>query len=178
LKGKIHLSALAFIILSSVGCNLFQSNEKLPKTFLIHSTYEGTLRIVFEEACGIKPPVENGGQIFEFQKNGILIISTHLVNGPNDDYYLVDSHGNKEKVKQITNLKERVDKMPVVIVGGIGVTSSFVNYVNDVITQKTGGAAYQDYNLYNTNTTEIRKSVESPYLDSLTNAVVMACRRH
>lgn len=175
---KIYLGAVAFIILSFVSCNLFQSNEKLPKTFLIPSNYEGTLRIVFEEPCGIKPPVENGREIFEFQKHGILIISTHLVNGANDEYYLVDSHGNKEKVKQITNIKDRVDKMPVVIVGGIGVSSSFENYENEVLTKKKGGAAYQDYNLYNKNTSEIRKSVESPYLDSLTNAVVMACRPH
>ncbi len=176
MKDKIHLSSIAFIILSFVGCNLFQFNQKLPKTFLISSTYEGTLRIVFEEPSGIEPKVENGREIFEFRKNGILIVSTHLVNGPNDDYYLVDSHGNKEKVTQITNLNDRVDKMPVVIVGDIGVTSNFVNYVNDVITQKTGGAAYQDYNLYNKNTSEIRNSFSSQYLDSLTNAVVKACR--
>jgi hypothetical protein len=173
---KIYLGALAFIILSFVGCNLFQFHEKLPKTFLIPSSYEGTLRIVFEEPCGIKPPVENGREILKFQKNGILIISTHLVNGENDEYYLVDSHGNREKVKQIANLKDRVGNMPVVIVGGIGVSSSFENYENEVLTKKKGGAAYQDYNLYKDNTTEIKKSVESPYLDSLTNAVVMGCR--
>ena len=173
---KIYLAGLAFIILSFIGCNLFQSNEKLPKTFLIPSGYEGTLRIVFEEPCGIKPPIENGREILEFSKNGILIVSTHLVNGANDEYYLVDSHGDKEKVKQITNLKDRVGNEPVVIVGGIGVSSSFENYENEVLTKKKGGAAYQDYNVYNNNTTEIQKSVESPYLDSLTNAVVMGCR--
>jgi hypothetical protein len=66
--------------------------------------------------------------------------------------------------------------MPVVTVGGMGVSSSFENYENEVMTKKKGGAAYQYYNVYNKNKTEIPKSVESPYLDSLTNALVMACR--
>jgi hypothetical protein len=66
--------------------------------------------------------------------------------------------------------------MPVVTVGRMGVSSSFENYENEVMTKKTGGAAYQDYNLYNKNTIEIRNSFSSQYLDSLTNAVVKTCR--
>jgi len=160
------------IILCLVACN----NRPLPNTFLIPSDYEGTLRIVFEEKCGLKPKVENGRQILEFKKNGFLILNTDFNNGITDDYYLMDDKGNKTKVTQISNFKDRVIKMPAIIVCGLGVSSSVVNSTNSKITRVAGGATYMDFNLYNKDTTEIVNSIASQKLDSLTNVAVNDCR--
>lgn len=73
-KNKISIMGLTLIILCLADCN----NRPLPNTFLIPSDYEGTLRIVFEEKCGLTPKVENGRQILEFKKNGFLILNTKL----------------------------------------------------------------------------------------------------
>lgn len=91
----------------------------LPNTFLIPSDYEGTLRIVFEEKCGLTPKVENGRQILEFKKNGFLILNTKLNYGINNDFYLVDNKGNRTKVIQISSFKDRVNKIPAIVVDSI-----------------------------------------------------------
>ncbi len=106
---------LTLIILCLAACN----NRPLPNTFLIPSDYEGTLRIVFEEKCGLTPKVENGRQILEFKKNGFLILNTKLNYGINNDFYLVDNKGNRTKVIQISSFKDRVNKIPAIVVDSI-----------------------------------------------------------
>lgn len=174
MKNIIYISGLILIIL----CLAAYNNRPLPNTFLIPSDYEGTLRIVFEEKCGITPEAENGRQILKFQKNGLLILNTEFNYGINsdNDYYLVDIKGNRTKVTQISSFKDRVNKMPAIVVGGVGVSSSVVNSVNSNITVVAGGATYMDFNLYNKDTIEIINSVASQKLDSLTNAAVNGCR--
>lgn len=172
MKNKIYISIWTLIIPCLLACN----NRPLPSTFLIPADFEGTLRIVFEEKCGLTPEVENGRQILEFQKNGFLILTTNLNYGANNDYYLVDNKGNKTKVNQILNVKERVIKLPAIVVRGVGVSSSVVNSTNSKIARVAGGATYMDFNLYNKDTTEIVNSIASQHLDSLTNVAVNACR--
>lgn len=158
-----------------MGC----SNQSLPRTFLIPSDYEGTLRIIYVEKCGIKPKEENGREVFEFQKNGFIILATDIDSRINTDYYLVDNKGNRTKVTEILNFKDRVNnKIPVIVAGGVGVSSSVVNSINSKTTLVAGGATYMDFNLYNKDTTEIRNSVSSEKLDSLTNTLVNACRKN
>jgi len=160
------------------------SSHPLPNTFLIPSVCEGTLRIVFDEKCGTEPEVENGRRILKFKKDGFLvlktdiddILTTELSKGQNNDFYLVDSKGNKTRLTQIPDFKDRGDITPAIVVGGIGVSSSVVNTTNSQTTLVSGGATYMNFNLYNKNTTEIKDSFSSKKLDSLTNAAVSACR--
>lgn len=113
---------------------------------------------------------------WNLKKNGFLILNTDFNNGITDDYYLMDDKGNKTKVTQISYFKDRVIKMPAIIVCGLGVSSSVVNSTNSKITRVAGGATYMDFNLYNKDTTEIVNSIASQKLDSLTNVAVNDCR--
>ncbi len=182
MKDKIYSSGLILIIASFIAVFLpgaLQScnpDRILYHTFLIPSNYEGTLRIIFDEDCGIKPKVENGRQILKFPKNGVLILNTSADSETGNEYYLIDDKGNKTKVNQILNVKERVIKLPAIVVRGVGVSSSVVNSTNSKVARVAGGATYIDFNLYNKDTTEIVNSIASQHLDSLTNVAVNACR--
>lgn len=157
-----------------MACN----TRPLPKIFLIPSDYKGTCRIVFEEKCGVTPKEENGRQILKFQKSGLLILNTEIDYGIINDYYLVDKKGNKTKIAQILNAKDRVNKMPAIIVGSVGVSSSVLNFTNSIITKVAGGATYIDFTVYNEDTDDAENNTSSQRLDSLTNAAVNDCRRN
>lgn len=96
MRDKIYISGLTLLILCLVACS---NPPPLLNTFLIPADYKGTLRVVFDEKCGIKPKVENGRQILEFQNNGFIILNAKFFNsGMNDEYYLFDNKGNKTKI--------------------------------------------------------------------------------
>ena len=117
---------MTILILCFMAC----SNHSLPKTFLIPSDYEGTMRVVYEDQSAVEPKIENGRQIFEFPKNGILILDKDLDNGINSDFYLVGNNGDRTKVTQVLRLKDRLRNMPAVLTG-IETVSGFT-YSNNV----------------------------------------------
>lgn len=193
MKNKIYTSGLTLIVVWLMSC----SSHLVPNTFLIPAGYEGIVRVIFDEKCGTTPKIENGRQILEFQNNGLLILNTKSFfnNSPNtksytqdrngnkikfvnkgvtDDYYLVDNKGNKTKIIEIAELRNRVVKTPVIVAGNIAVTdlSSTTNSESTVTT----GITYQDFYLYNKDTREIKADAFPPKMDSLTKAVVHACQ--
>lgn len=149
----------------------------MPKTFLIPAQLEGTLRVVLAEKCGITPKEENGRQVFEFQKDGFLILHMDFLTlSKNDEYYLVDDKGNKTKVAQLSNVKNRVDTIPGIVVGDVAVTdmSGTTTNGNTVTTSIT----FQEFYLYNKETTEIKENRFSKKNDSLIKTAVYACRKN
>jgi hypothetical protein len=135
--------------------------------------------VVLEEKCGQKPGEENGRQIFQFEKNGFIILNQDFMNvGKTDEFYLVDEKGNRTKVARIFDEKERIDSLPAILITGNdnGVTSGNVTYNNSERKVISGNVAFTDFRLYNKSTTVIEKSVADKKLDSLTNAIVGVCR--
>jgi hypothetical protein len=190
MKKNTFVSGLALII-SFMACNIVDKRTDinlLPKTFLIPFDCEGILRIVLEEKTGTTPKEENGRQIFEFQKNGFLILNMDFLKlGKDDEYYLVDKHGNKTKVTQISNFKDRVDQMPSIVVGGVAVTDlssntiilhpAKTNWSTKTNTKTiTTAIAFQEFYLYNKGTAEIKTDYFEPKMDSITKSVVYAYR--
>ncbi len=169
---KNCISGLSLIMTSFVACK----NPPLARTFLIPSDYQGTLRIIYAEKCGIQPKEENGREVFEFQKNGLVILTTDNDYRLKNDFYLVDDTGKRTKVNQISVFEDRVNKMPAILAGGEMVSSSVVNSVNSKSTRVSGGADCMDFYLYNKDTTKVEDSKLSQKLDLLTNSVVNACR--
>ena len=114
---------------------------------------------------------------FEFQKNGLIILPSDIDSRTKNEFYLIDHKGIRTKVNQITDFKDRVNNMPVIVVSDVtGFSSNVINSTNSKITQVAGGATYMDFNLYNKDTTEIVNSLTSQKLDVFTNAAVNACR--
>lgn len=166
-------------ILTLLAVFLLACNGKpTSNTFLIPANYEGTLRIVFSEKCGITPKVENGRRILEFPNNGLLVLSedADMIGGKDDEFFLIDDNGNKTKIANLAKFSDKVANVPAVVYEGAGVSSSNLRTNGSEVTPVTGNAEYVDFNFYNKATTEILHSLSSPGLDSLTNAVVNKCR--
>ena len=145
---------------------LLAYNYTTPKTFLIPSDFEGTLRIIYEEKCGSKLKKENGRQIFKFPENGILILNEDFDGGINHEYYLVDQAGNRRKIEQILNYSDR--KLPSVQVGGAGTIGS---------SDDKESITFSDFYVYNKDTAAADDYKASRKFDSLTTEIVKACRR-
>lgn len=152
--------------------------KSLPSTFLIPSNFEGTVRIVFDETCGMSPEIKNGRQLFKVPQNGILISKMDMTNYNNkdDDFYLIDGDNKRTKITRIVNFKESKHNVPTIMFSGVGVSSGAVSTVNSDTKTVSGRASYVDFNIYNKNTIEIENSVKSDKLDSLTNELVKGCR--
>ena len=166
MKNKARISGLALIIFCFTACK----NNSLSKIFLIPLDYNGTLRVVYEDKSAAEPKRENGYLIFEFPKNGILILDKELDPIKSSDFYLLDNNGNKTSVTEILNAKDRLKKMPAVL-AGVETVSGFTFY-NSIPQVK--GLVFIDYYLFNKDTTAIAK--QSAQFDSLTNVVVAAFR--
>lgn len=145
-----------------------------PKTFLIPLHYEGTLRIVYEEKCGLKPEKENGRQILRFPKNGLLILSNDFDGGVNNNYFLVDDRGNRKEVNEVLEFKNRVYKMPAILNGGSG--TLFLENSSGSNDKSIKSITYSDFFLYNNDTTNIGNDRIRETFDSLTRINVEACR--
>lgn len=165
-KTKLWTTFLPIIIYVPVTyLFLIAYNYTTPKTFLIPSDYEGTLRIVYEERCGTKLNKESGRQIFGFPDNGILILNEDFDGGINHEYYLVDKAGNRRKIEQILSYGDR--KLPSIQVGGAGTIGA---------SDDKESITFSDFYLYNKDTTTVDNYKASQRFDSLTTEIVKACR--
>lgn len=121
LKTKIVTTLTPLVLYVSLTyLSIFAYNYSTPKTILIPSNYEGTLKIIYEEKCGRGYQEINRAKTLAFPKNGILILSKYFDRHINFDYYLIDKFGNKKKIHSIFDFKNRIGKMPWVIFGSSG----------------------------------------------------------
>jgi len=169
IKTKLLTTILPIIIYVPVTyVFLLAYNYTTPKTFLIPIDYDGTVRVVYEEKCGVELHVENGRQIFQFPKSGILILNEPFDGRINHEYYLVDKSGRQIKVTQVLDDKDLGKKLPSIQVGGAGTLG---------VSDSDKGITFSDFYLYNKDTT-VRDDYElSQRFDSLTTEIVRACRK-
>ena len=94
------LVVLIFNFCSSPNVAVNKKPTPTPETFLIPENFQGTLRVVYGEECGIKPNIENGRRILQIPENGVLIIQPEFVSGTIDhQYYLINGNGQKTKIE-------------------------------------------------------------------------------
>jgi len=168
IKTKLLTTILPIVIyLPATYLFLLAYNYTTPKTFLIPADYDGQIRIVYEEKCGVKMHKENGRQILRFPENGILILNEKFDGGINNDYYLVDKTGKRTKVQEILNFNDSTIKLPYILVGGAGTIGS---------DNEGKGITFSDFYLYNKETVLEDNNKLSLRFDSLTTIVVNACR--
>jgi hypothetical protein len=158
------------ILISFSACDHYP----LHRTFLIPSGFQGTLRIVYLEKCGVHPVEKDGSEIIEFQKNGLVILDADMDERTKNDFYLVDDHGTKKRVNQIENFKDRVNNLPAILDEDIVVTGMSITSFNGKTS--TTSITCRDFALYNKDTTKIPDSKYSKELDSMTISKVNACR--
>jgi hypothetical protein len=144
------------------------------ETFLLPVGFEGNVRVVYGEECGIEPPFENGRRILQIPSNGLLIIKPEFVAGIIDhQYYFVDNIGNREIASQHDSSK------------GIshGGTGSIGGAMPDgsISSESPFAIHFADIYVYNVNAkvrTDREFTLHKRRIDSLTTALVGECRKN
>jgi len=154
---------------------LYIYNYSTPKTILIPKNFEGTLRVVYEEKCGSNYDKTDGVKTMTFPENGILVLNEDFDSHINYNYCLVDEFGNRTKVSQILDFKDRVQKQPCVLPGGSGTIGQTIeaNSAN----REHKGITFSDFYVYNKDTVDRNDYKNQQKFDSLTTAIVNQCRQ-
>lgn len=151
-------------------------NYSTPKTILIPKNFEGNLRVVYEENCGRNYDKTDGTKTLTFPDNGILVLNEDFDRHVNYNYYLVDELGNRTKMSQILDFKDRIQKRPCVLVGGSGTIGQTIEANTENQEQK--GIIFSDFYVYNQDTINRNDNYKSQQeFDSLTTIIVNQCRQ-
>lgn len=153
---------------------LMAYNYTSPKIFLIPKNYNGKLRIVYEEKCGQKLRTEDGKEIFEFPKNGILILSEKFNGNINHKYYFVDSKGINTEIPQ-ANIDKQNLRFPNVSILGAGTMSDKEIKIGVSSDYDIDAVKYTDFFVNQKENDDFDYKKEQKF-DSLTFAVVDLCR--
>lgn len=153
---------------------LMAYNYTSPKIFLIPKNYNGKLRIVYEEKCGQKLRTEDGKEIFEFPKNGILILSEKFNGNINHKYYFVDSKGIKTEIPQ-ANIDKQNLRFPNVSILGAGTMSDKEIKIGVSSDYDIDAVKYTDFFVNQKENDDFDYKKEQKF-DSLTFVVVDLCR--
>jgi hypothetical protein len=154
---------------------LFIYNYSSQKTILIPKNFKGNLRVVYEENCGDGYEKKEGVKTLTFPDNGILILNEDFDSHVNYKYYLVDKLGNKTEIPQIIDFKDRVLKLPCVLVGGSGTIDQTVKA--NSISKEGKEISYKDFFVYNKDIVDRNNYKSQQRFDSLTTVIVNQCRR-
>lgn len=91
-----------------------------PELYLIPANFRGTMRIVYREKGGVNPPLENGRLVLKIPPDGILIIQPEFRSGRQDnEFYLVDEAGRRERLFDDTQAGEPSKVRPIVRTEGM-----------------------------------------------------------
>lgn len=152
-----------------------------PETFLIPANFEGKVRIVYGEECGINPSTINGRRELQIPKNGFLIIQPEFEAGIIDhEYFFVDQNGNRTEIMQYENYTDGTKNIPGVQLGGSG---SMGGAMPDGSSSSESQLAihFTDLYVYNSNSREFSDreyTLRERRIDSLTAALVNDCRKN
>ncbi|MEM8584102.1 MAG: hypothetical protein AAGF87_07535 [Bacteroidota bacterium] len=150
-----------------------------PEAFLIPATFEGKIRIVYGEECGINPSAINGRRELQIPSDGLLIIQPEFEAGIIDhEYYFVDQNGNKTEIMQYENYTDGTKNIPGVQLVGSG---SMGGAMPDGSSSSKSPIAihFIDLYVYNSNSREFsdREYIfREKRIDSMTIALVDDCR--
>jgi hypothetical protein len=78
-KTKIIATALPIILWFPITLLFYNFTGKTtPETFLIPKDFQGKIRVIYGEKCGIDPPEENGRRVLKIPNSGLLIIKPDI----------------------------------------------------------------------------------------------------
>ncbi len=198
---------LLLVIVLGLSCNTSTELQFIrsspPVTFLIPTGFQGNLRVVYEEPCGMQTRLENGRQLFEVPVNGVLVLQkkNESLDTKDADYYFVNAAGSRKKIRQVidkqqqytldktgekqylnngnTSFKDRKESEPVIVIKGVAYKSlEVLHYVNGKLMNKgKTGAEYMEYGVYNAGPIDSTILNVSPEKVGLIEEVVSSCRK-
>lgn len=177
IKTKLLTTLIPLILyVPSTFLFLYAYNYSTPKTILIPKNFEGNLRVVYEENCGRNYDKTDGIKTLPFPDNGILVLNEDFDRHVNYNYFLVDELGNRTKISQILDFKDRIQKRPCVLVGGSGTIGQTIEANTE--NQEEKGIIFSDFYVYNQDTINRNDNYKSHQrFDSLTTIIVNQCRQ-
>jgi len=177
IKTKFLATLIPLILyIPSTFLFLYAYNYSTPKTILIPKNFEGNLRVVYEENCGLNYDKTDGIKTLTFPDNGILVLNEDFDRHVNYNYYLVDELGNRTKISQILDFKDRIQKRPCVLIGGSGTIGQTIEANKE--NQEEKGIIFSDFYVYNQDTINRNDNYKSQQrFDSLTTIIVNQCRQ-
>ena len=177
IKRKLLTTLIPLILyVPSTFLFLYAYNYSTPKTILIPKNFEGNLRVVYEENCGSNYDKTDGIKTLTFPDNGILVLNEEFDRHVNYNYYLVDELGNRTKISQILDFKDRIQKRPCVLVGGSGTIGQTIEANTE--NQEKKGIIFSDFYVYNMDTINRNDNYKSQQrFDSSTTIIVNQCRQ-
>ena len=195
---------IALVLLLPAGCSSskeLRDETKLP-IFLIPAGYQGTLRVVYGEKCGVKPEMENGRPLYRFPENGLLILQVRegYYNKVGAAYYFVNKAGHREEITQVidrspswttdsngnkvyddrgnTTLEKYRQDQPVVLIKGAGVDYvKPANIVNGEVTNlEEATYVYMQFGVYANGAVDTTGMKTNPDENKLIKSRVLACK--
>lgn len=154
---------------------LISSIQGQEYTYLIPDDFEGEVRVVYGEECGINPPKEDGRIVLEIPDNGLLIIQSETTSGFIDhEYYFIDPKGRREKIESLS--EDQKDLKGVWYKG----TGGFGGEMPDGSSSTLSPLAIHFYSLYvydgNSKLSDEEYELQRRQMNSLTRSLVKKCR--
>jgi hypothetical protein len=109
---------LLLFVLSFVGSYLTKPEKEL---YLIPADFQGTFRVIYGQPCGSRPAYEQGRRVLRVPADGLLLIQPPIETGWIDnEYYLVDKAGHRQKIAALLDYPEKSPAMPSVLLRSTG----------------------------------------------------------
>gem|GEM_PF-801820 len=168
---------LLLFVLYFVGSYLTKPEKEL---YLIPADFRGTFRVIYGQPCGSSPSYEQGRRVLRVPADGLLLIQPPIETGWIDnEYYLVDKAGRRQKIAELQYYPEKKPAMPSVLLRSTG---TFGGAMPNGSTSFESPLAlhYADFQVFNRDTaSSLAESTfrQEQAFDSLMWAKVAACRR-
>jgi hypothetical protein len=105
-----------------------------------------------------------------------LVLNEDFDRHVNYNYYLVDELGNRTKITQIIDVKNRIQRRPCVLVGGSGTIGQTIEA--NTKNQEEKGIFFSDFYVFNQDTINRNENYKNQQrFDSLTTIIVNQCRQ-
>lgn len=148
--------------------------------YIIPADFQGDFRIIYGQPCGIDPMYEQGRRVLQIPADGLLLIKPAFKAGWIDnDYYVLDSLGHRQKLYEQPAFQENKPWLPCILPTGAGV---FGGPMPDGSFSGESPLAiyYTDFKVFIENTGPETEEVidrRRSRLDSLTTEKVARCRK-
>lgn len=168
--------ALLFV-LSFVGSYLTKPEKEL---YLIPADFVGKFRVIYGQPCGSSPGYEKDRRVLQIPADGLLLIQPTFEAGWIDnEYYLVNKAGRRQKIAELLQYQERRQEVLGVLLKSTG---SFGGPMPDGSNSSESPLAihYADFQVFNKDTTKTTEQAlfrQEEKFDSLMLAKVEACRK-
>jgi hypothetical protein len=168
--------ALLFI-LSFAGSYLTKPEKEL---YLIPADFEGKFRVIYGQPCGSSLAHENDRRVLQIPADGLLLIQPDFEAGWIDnEYYLVDKAGSRQKIAELLQYQKGRENVPGVLLSGSG---SFGGAMPDGSSSSESPLAihYADFQVFTKDTASVSDQIafrREQEFDSLMFAKVQACRK-